>query len=64
METKVDDKRMKSIRRKLGYANGFDVSADGSKCGLCLAWKEEVIVSFKVSLLVILILSSRCLSRV
>lgn len=47
METKVDDKRTESICWKLSYVNGFDMSADGSKDGLCLAWKEEVIVSLR-----------------
>lgn len=31
METKVDKKRMECVRRKLGFVNGIDVDADGSK---------------------------------
>ncbi|KAA3482895.1 reverse transcriptase [Gossypium australe] len=47
METKIDTKRMEGIRRRCGFMNGIDVGAEGSRGGLCLAWKEEYIVSLK-----------------
>ncbi|KAA3483658.1 reverse transcriptase [Gossypium australe] len=33
---------MERVRRRYGFINGIDVDPDGSKGGLCLAWKEEV----------------------
>lgn len=42
VETKVTGKTMELIRRCFGYVHDVDVSALGSKGGLCLAWKEEV----------------------
>ncbi|KAA3474021.1 reverse transcriptase [Gossypium australe] len=47
METKVESKRMERIRRRSGFVNGIDVGAEGSRGGLCLAWKEEFRVSLK-----------------
>ncbi|KAA3472766.1 LRR receptor-like serine/threonine-protein kinase FLS2 [Gossypium australe] len=47
METKVNDKRMEMIRRRSGFVNGIDVGAEGSRGGLCLAWREEIKVSLK-----------------
>ncbi|KAA3477433.1 reverse transcriptase [Gossypium australe] len=47
METKIDDKRMERIRRRSGFVNGIDVGAEGSRGGLCLAWREEIKVSLK-----------------
>ncbi|KAK5785354.1 hypothetical protein PVK06_039928 [Gossypium arboreum] len=42
METKIDEKRMEKIRRRCGFGNGIDVSTEGSRGGICLAWKEDV----------------------
>ncbi|KAA3474466.1 reverse transcriptase [Gossypium australe] len=50
METKIDVKRMEEIRRMCGFVNGIDVGAEGSRGGLCLAWKEESMVSLKTFL--------------
>ncbi|KAA3472611.1 reverse transcriptase [Gossypium australe] len=47
METKINDKRMERIRKRSGFVNGIDVGAEGSKGGLCLAWREEVNVSLR-----------------
>ncbi|KAA3489009.1 reverse transcriptase [Gossypium australe] len=47
METKVNDKRMERIRRRSGFINGIEVGADGSRGGLCLAWREECKVSLR-----------------
>ncbi|KAA3471353.1 reverse transcriptase [Gossypium australe] len=41
MKTKVNERRMERIRRRSGFINGIDVGADGSRGGLCLAWREE-----------------------
>lgn len=38
---------MEAIRKMCGYANGIDVCVDGSKEGLYLGRKEEVIVTLK-----------------
>ncbi|KAA3486285.1 reverse transcriptase [Gossypium australe] len=47
METKIDSKRMERIRRRSGFVSGIDVGAEGSRGGLCLAWREDVKVSLK-----------------
>ncbi|KAA3478879.1 reverse transcriptase [Gossypium australe] len=47
METKIDKKRMEKVRRKCGFMNGFEVEAEGSSGGLCLAWKEEITVTLR-----------------
>ncbi|KAH1122209.1 hypothetical protein J1N35_005369 [Gossypium stocksii] len=44
METKIDGKRMKRIRRRCGFENGIDVRAEGSRCGISLAWKAGITV--------------------
>ncbi|XP_017636142.1 uncharacterized protein LOC108478216 [Gossypium arboreum] len=48
METKINEKWMKKIRRRCGFGNGIDVSAEGSRGGICLAWKEDIQVSLKI----------------
>lgn len=40
METKLNKQQIETIKLRCGFTNGFDVSVDGSKGGLCLAWKE------------------------
>lgn len=47
METKVDNKKMKVIRRRLGFLNGINVTSNGSKRGFCLAQKDDLNVSLK-----------------
>lgn len=37
--------QIERIRRIYGYANGFDVQADGSRGGLSLAWKHDIQVT-------------------
>ncbi|KAA3480595.1 hypothetical protein EPI10_021015 [Gossypium australe] len=32
---------MERIRRRSGFVNGIDVEAEGSRGGLCLAWRED-----------------------
>lgn len=38
---------MQRIRRRLGFPNGIKVSSDGSKGGLCLCWKENLVVDLR-----------------
>lgn len=45
METKFHEKKMESVYRRLGFNNGFDISAGGSKRGLSMAWKGNNVVS-------------------
>ncbi|KAA3476755.1 BEACH domain-containing lvsC [Gossypium australe] len=47
METKIDEKRMEKIKRRCGFVNGINVGAEGSRGGICLAWKEELQVRLK-----------------
>ncbi|KAA3466735.1 reverse transcriptase [Gossypium australe] len=47
VETKIDEKRMEKIRRRCGFVIGIDVRVEGSRGGICLAWKEEITVSLK-----------------
>ncbi|KAA3489694.1 reverse transcriptase [Gossypium australe] len=47
METKLDGKRMEKVRRSCGFLNGIDIAIEGTRGGLCLAWKEEVEVTLK-----------------
>ncbi|KAA3465140.1 Endonuclease/exonuclease/phosphatase [Gossypium australe] len=47
METKLDHKRMERIRLRCGYNNGVDIEAEGSRGGLCLAWKGDIDVTVK-----------------
>ncbi|KAA3468559.1 reverse transcriptase [Gossypium australe] len=47
METKLDQKRMEKVRKSCGLLNGFDVEAEGTRGGLCLAWKEDIDVTLR-----------------
>lgn len=47
METKIDEKRMEKIRKSCGFGNRIDVGADGSRGGICLAWKATLGVRLK-----------------
>ncbi|KAH1107949.1 hypothetical protein J1N35_011717 [Gossypium stocksii] len=42
METKLNKKRMEKVRRSYGFTNGIDIEAEGSRGGLCLAWKGDI----------------------
>ncbi|KAA3482263.1 reverse transcriptase [Gossypium australe] len=46
-ETKIDKKRMEKVRRKCGFMNGLEIEAEGSRGGLCLAWKEDIILTLR-----------------
>lgn len=45
METKLDKKRMEKVRQHNGFMNGVDVNVEGSYGGLCLAWKDNILVT-------------------
>lgn len=47
IETKIDVYRMKRVRMKCGFVNGIEVGADGSRDGLCSAWKEDMVVDLQ-----------------
>ncbi|KAA3461736.1 reverse transcriptase [Gossypium australe] len=47
METKLDQKRMERVRNKGGFTNGIDVATEGTRGGLCLAWKDSIEVTLK-----------------
>lgn len=47
MEKKLNNKKIERVRRKCGFLCGIEVDADGSRGGLCLAWKEDVNVSLR-----------------
>ncbi|KAA3470617.1 reverse transcriptase [Gossypium australe] len=47
METKLDQKRMERVRRSCGFVNGINIATEGSRGGLCLAWKVDFEVTLK-----------------
>ncbi|KAA3484396.1 reverse transcriptase [Gossypium australe] len=47
METKLNKQRMGTVRRRCGFDFGIEVEAEGSKGGLCLAWKKDLDVKLK-----------------
>ncbi|KAA3469152.1 reverse transcriptase [Gossypium australe] len=47
METKLDQKHMKRVRNRCGFTNGIDIEAEGSRGGLCLAWKGDIEITIK-----------------
>lgn len=48
-ETKMKDHRIERVRRRMGYANGFNVAAIGRAGGLSLWWDDLIQVEIKVS---------------
>ncbi|CAM8877709.1 unnamed protein product [Rhodiola kirilowii] len=47
IETKMDQRRLEGIRRKLGFAGGFAVDRVGLAGGLAIWWKADVILSVR-----------------
>ncbi|KAA3485548.1 reverse transcriptase [Gossypium australe] len=47
METKLSKQRMSKARRSCGFIYGIDVDAEGSRGGLCLAWKPSMDINLK-----------------
>lgn len=47
METKLDAKRMEKVQRIYGFNSGIEVGANESRGGLCLSWKDDVVVQLQ-----------------
>ncbi|KAA3488589.1 reverse transcriptase [Gossypium australe] len=47
METKVRRSKIEKIWYSCGYVNGIEVDPEGTRRGLCLAWKQEVSVTLR-----------------
>ncbi|KAA3474191.1 reverse transcriptase [Gossypium australe] len=47
METKLDKTRMEKVRKSCGLFNGIDVEAEGTRGGLSLAWKDDIVVTLR-----------------
>lgn len=47
METKLNRKQMELVRRKCGYHNGIEVDLEGTREGLCLAWRTDIAVELR-----------------
>lgn len=43
----MNRKKMEKVRCKCGFECEIEMDTDGSRGGLCLAWKEEVIVTLR-----------------
>lgn len=54
MKTKLNKVRMERVGRRCGLLNDIDVSTDGSRGGLYLAWKGDVTINLEVILVRIL----------
>ncbi|MBA0843396.1 hypothetical protein Goarm_000591, partial [Gossypium armourianum] len=44
-DRQINNVRMKGVRVRCGFSNGIEVATDGTIGGLCLAWKENVIIN-------------------
>lgn len=52
IETKVNERKMERIRKKCGFDSGIYISAEGSRRGLSLIWKQGIsinLISFSKS---------------
>lgn len=38
---------MEKVRRSCGFLNEIEVAAEGSRGGLCLAWKGDILVTLR-----------------
>ncbi|MFQ6651303.1 hypothetical protein Gotur_023682 [Gossypium turneri] len=45
--TKIDENRMEKVRKRCGFNYGIKVQVNGSRGGLCLAWKGDVNVQLR-----------------
>ncbi|KAA3480509.1 Exo_endo_phos domain-containing protein [Gossypium australe] len=43
----LDKKRMEKVRKSCGLINGIEVGAEGTRGGLCLAWKDDIDVTLR-----------------
>ncbi|MBA0823890.1 hypothetical protein Goarm_020584 [Gossypium armourianum] len=44
MKKKINKVQMERVQRSCGFANGIDVDPNGSKAGLCLAWRGDATI--------------------
>lgn len=47
MKTKISNFQMERVQRSCGFLSGIDVSAEGSRGGLSLAWKGTISISLQ-----------------
>lgn len=47
METKINSRQIEKIRVSYGFFNGIDVSSEGTRGGLCLAWRNDINVQLQ-----------------
>lgn len=47
MKMKLNNKKMELVRRRFDFLNGVDISTEGSRRGLCVAWKENCMAFLK-----------------
>ncbi|KAA3474025.1 expansin-A1-like [Gossypium australe] len=47
METKLDQNRMERVRRRYSFSGGIEIEAEGSREGLCLTWKDDIVVTLR-----------------
>lgn len=47
MKTKLNSSRMAQVRTRCGFSNGIDVDAHGSRGGLSIGWKDDVLIQLQ-----------------
>lgn len=47
MKTKLDKRIMELVRKRCGFLNGIDVGVYGTRGGICLSWKEDMIINLR-----------------
>ncbi|KAA3490135.1 reverse transcriptase [Gossypium australe] len=47
IETKLDRKRIEKVRRGCGFNCGIDIEVEGTRGGLYLAWKSDIVVTLR-----------------
>ncbi|KAG8482089.1 hypothetical protein CXB51_027072 [Gossypium anomalum] len=47
METKLEKRKMEQVRRKCGFVYGLEVDSEGSRGGLCMAWRMDVSIQLR-----------------
>lgn len=45
METKLCKNQVERVRRSCSFVNGIDVDSEGTRGGLCLAWRNDINVT-------------------
>lgn len=47
METKLNVMRIEKMRRRCGFLSSIDVSTEGTRWGICLAWKRNFMMTLR-----------------